>query len=116
MESRPSILIDMRKHRIRIHKQTLQAIGNPDFVMLVVNPKKHTLGIQPSMLDDKLALRIRKNTIRKDCELYSKSLMAALHELCPAWSETDSYRLEGEIIPTENMAVFSMRDYVVVER
>ena len=115
MESRPSILIDMRKHRIRIHKTTLQAIGSPDFVMLIVNPKKHTLGIQSSMLDDKLALRIRKNTIRKDCELYSKPLMAALHELCPDWDDRESYRMEGKIIADEGMAVFSMKDFSVLE-
>ena len=115
MMVRPTILIDMRKHRIRIHKHTLQAIGDPDFVMLIINPIEYTLGIKYGVPDDKLALRIRKSTLRNDYELYSKSLMAALHQLCPEWKERENYRLEGELIATENMAVFSMRDYTVVE-
>lgn len=41
-------------------------------------------------------------------ELYSKSLILALRKVCPDWSDTGKYRLEGEIIPTENMAVFDM--------
>lgn len=115
MMVRPTILIDMRKHRIRIHKHTLQAIGDPDFVMLIINPIEYTLGIMYGVPDDKLALRIRKSTLRNDYELYSTPLMAALHQLCPEWKERENYRLEGELIATENMAVFSMRDYTVVE-
>lgn len=115
MENRPSILVDMRKNRIRIHKNTLHALGTPDFVMLIVNPKKFTLGIKRSMLDDKLALRIRKNTISNGCELYSKLLMAALRKLCPDWNEKYSYRLEGEVIAEESMAVFSMKEFTLVE-
>ena len=115
MMVRPTILIDMRKHRIRIHKHTLQAIGNPDLVMLIINPIEYTLGIKYGVPDDKLALRIRKSTLRNDYELYSTPLMAALHQLCPEWKERENYRLEGELIATENMAVFSMRDYTVVE-
>ena len=107
---RPSILIDMRKHRIRIHKHTLRAIGDPEFVMLIINPIEYTLGIKCGVVDDKLALRIRKSNMRNDYELYSKSLMYALHELCPEWNGKKSYRIEGEIISGEHMAVFSMED------
>ena len=89
MMVRPTILIDMRKHRIRIHKHTLQAIGDPDFVMLIINPIEYTLGIKYGVPDDKLALRIRKSTLRNDYELYSTPLMAALHQLCPEWKERE---------------------------
>ncbi len=112
---KPSIVVDMRKNRIRIHKHTLRMIGDPDFVMLIINPATQTFGIKCSMLDDKLALRVRKSTIKNDCELYSKPLMAALHQLCPDWNKTYSFRLEGEVIADENMAVFSMRNFTVLE-
>ena len=62
MMVKPSILVDMRKKRIRIHKHTLQAIGNPDFVLLIINPEEHTLGVKCSTLDDKLAHRVVKLT------------------------------------------------------
>lgn len=115
---RPSIVVDMRKKRIRVHKRTLHALGDPDFVVLIINPEEQTLGIKCSMLDDKLAHRVHKSNMKKkDCyELYSKRLMAALHELCPGWDEKRNYRLEGEVIADEGMAVFSMKDYSVLER
>ena len=114
---RPSILVDMRKNRIRIHKNTLHALGNPNYVMLIVNPEEHTLGIKCSMQDDRLAHRIRRSTMQsRVCyELYSKRLMAALHKLCPDWSDKNNYRIEGELIAEENMAVFSMRDFTQIE-
>lgn len=113
---KPSILIDMRKNRIRIHKHTLRALGNPDFVVFIVNPEEYTLGIKCSTIDDKLAHRIRKNTLKKECEFHSKSLMAAFHNLCPDWEDKDSYRLEGKVIADENMAVFSMKNFIVLGR
>lgn len=113
---KPSILVDMRKNRIRIHKNTLRALGNPDFVVLIINPDEHTLGIKCSMLDDKLAHRIHKNTMKNDCELHSKPLMTALHRLCPDWDEKESYKLEGKVIADENMAVFSMKNFTVLGR
>jgi hypothetical protein len=115
---KPSIVIDMRKKRIRIHRHTLHALGDPDFVVLIINPEEHTLGVKCSMLDDKLAHRVHKSNIRKkDCyELYSKRLMTALHELCPGWGDRECYRIEGEIITEEKMAVFSMRDFARLER
>lgn len=41
---KPSLLVDIKKNRIRIHKNTLHALGNPCFVVLIVNPDEHTLG------------------------------------------------------------------------
>lgn len=113
--SRPSIVVDMRKNRIRIHKKTLHALGDPGFVVLIINPEEHTLGIKCSTLDDKLAHRIRKSTVKRDCELYSKSLMAAFHELYPDWDGRKCYRMEGELIAGEDMAVFSMRDSAALD-
>ena len=109
---KPSLLVDMKKNRIRIHKNTLHALGNPCFVVLIVNPEEHTLGIKCSSQDDKLAHRIKQSTMNsKVCyELYSKSLTLALRRVCPEWNDIGKYKLEGEIIHAENMAVFPMVD------
>lgn len=116
MMERPSILVDMRKGRIRIHKHTLQMLGDPDFVVLIINPEGQTLGVKCSNIDDKLAHRVHKNVKKKDCyELYSKSLITALHRLCPDWDDKVSYKLEGTLVGTDT-AVFSMKDYIVLER
>lgn len=112
---RPSIVVDMKKNRIRVHQKTLRALGDPGFLLLIINPEEHTLGIKRSTLDDKRAHRVHKSTVKKDCELYSKSLMSAFRELCPDWDGRKSYRIDGEIITGENMAVFSMKDSAVLD-
>ncbi len=105
-----TLLVDMKKNRIRIHKNTLRALGNPRFVVLIVNPEEHTIGIKCSSQDDKLSHRIRQSIMntKGSYELYSKSLISELRNVCPDWCDTGKYRLEGEIIPAENIAVFDM--------
>ena len=46
--SKPTILVDLKKCRIRIHKSTLHSIGEPDHILLLVNPKERTLAILSS--------------------------------------------------------------------
>jgi hypothetical protein len=41
--ARPAILVDLKKYRIRIHKNTLHSIGNPKHILLLVNPEERTL-------------------------------------------------------------------------
>jgi hypothetical protein len=41
----PSILIDIKINRIRIHKKTIHALGDPKYVLLLVNPKEATVGV-----------------------------------------------------------------------
>ncbi len=36
--SHPLICIDFKKNRIRIHRNTLRQIGNPEYIQLLVNP------------------------------------------------------------------------------
>ena len=40
-----SISIDLKKNRIRIHKNTLHAIGSPSYILLLVNPVENSLAI-----------------------------------------------------------------------
>ena len=37
-EYTPVILVDLAKDRIRIHRVTLNALQNPEYIMLIVNP------------------------------------------------------------------------------
>ncbi len=34
------LCIDLKKNRIRIHRQTLHLLGDPDYIQLLVNPSK----------------------------------------------------------------------------
>ena len=44
-EYTPVILVDLAKDRIRIHRVTLNALQNPEYIMLIVNPVEKSLGI-----------------------------------------------------------------------
>jgi hypothetical protein len=113
---KPAILVDLKKYRIRIHKNTLRSIGTPDYVLLLVNPEERTLAILRSERSDPRAHHINISSFKnsKSFELYSRSLVKKLRDVCSNWQDNQSYRLYGEIIPHEGMARFYMSESVQV--
>jgi len=116
--SRPAILVDLKKCRIRIHKNTLHSIGDPDHVLLLVNPEERILAVLSSDNSDPRAHKIIKvsSSSQKSIELYSRSLVKNLRNLCSYWQDNQSYRLYGEIILNEGVAQFHMDESVLVSR
>jgi len=116
--AKPVILIDLKKYRIRIHKNTLRSIGDPDYILLLVNPEERSLAILRSDRSDTRAHHIAWASLakRKSFEVYSRSLVKSLHEVCSNWQDNQSYRLYGEIIPNEGAAQFHMTESVLVNR
>lgn len=114
IEVRPAISIDLRKYRIRIHKKTLHSIGDPEYVLLLVNPEERTLAILRSSRSDPRAHHIAWASLvnKKSFELYSRSLVESLCDVCRNWKGNQSYRMYGEIIPNEGIARFFMSDAV----
>ena len=111
--TRPAISVDLKKHRIRIHKNTLRSIGNPDYVLLLVNPEDRTLAILRSNRFDPRAHHIIM-TNRTAIELYSRSLTKSLRDICSTWQDNQSYRMYGKTILVEGVAQFHMDDSVLV--
>jgi len=113
---RPIIMVDLKKYRIRIHKNTLRSLGDPKYILLLVNPEDRTLVILGSERSDPRAHHITKasNINNKSIELYSKSLIKSLCDICSNWQDCQSYRLYGEIIQNEGVARFHMSDAVLV--
>ncbi len=115
--TRPVILVDLKKYRIRIHKNTLRSIGTPNYVLLLVNPEERTLAILRSDRSDPRAHHITIDSSankKPSFELYSRSLVKSLRDICSSWQDSQSYRLYGEIIPNEGMARFYMSEAVLV--
>ena len=111
--TRPAISVDLKKHRIRIHKNTLRSIGNPDYVLLLVNPEDRTLAILRSNRFDPRAHHITM-TNRTAIELYSRSLTKSLRDICNTWQDNQSYRMYGKTILVEGVAQFHMDDSILV--
>jgi hypothetical protein len=115
--TKPAILIDLKKCRIRIHKKTLHSIGDPDNILLLVNPEERTLAILCSTHSDPRAHHIRWATLvnKKSFELYSTSLINSLRDICCDWQDNQSYRIYGDIIPSGGVAKFHMADCILVK-
>ncbi len=101
----PSITLDMKKSRIRIHKHTLNLMNDPRYVIILINPEHKTIGLRRSHKVPQ-AHRIISSP-NKDCELYSKELFLKLSTLSPHLHSGGSYRIEGKMI-SEALAVFDL--------
>lgn len=104
---RPSILVDLAKDRIRIHRVTLNALQNPEYILLIVNPIEKSLGIMRGEKDAPGAHKVRI-TGRACYELYSKALTQKFRQICTDWVETGRYHMIGTVVPDELVAKFSM--------
>lgn len=109
---KPAILVDLKKYLIRIHKDTLYSIGNPEYVLLLVNPNERTLAVLPSDRSDTKAHHISKSSIinKKSFEIYSTSLIQNLQNLCRDWENNKAYRIYGDIVPSQDIIRFKMSE------
>ena len=79
--SHPLICIDFKKNRIRIHRNTLRQIGNPEYIQLLVNPDQKMIGIKASCAEDKLAHKVKDYFVinGNSYELYSRESVSYTH-------------------------------------
>ena len=80
--SQPILCIDLKKNRIRIHKNTLHMLGDPEYIQLLVNPDTHMIAVRKSVRQDYLAHHVRAcySDIRNSYELYSRELLQTLKQ------------------------------------
>lgn len=118
--SRVFMSIDLKKYCIRIHKACLHLIGDPKYIQILVN------------LDD-MAVVIRSvdHTLRGDqtnkvnqtrfkstnsVEIYSRFFIRKLCQEIQDVKLGSSYRVAGEVIPEQRIAVFSLREFEEIRR
>ena len=113
-----TILIDLKKERIRIHRNTIRALGDPEAIVLIMNPKTQTLGIKCSSSDNRRAHKIRKQALvgKNSYELHSRALSKALLSVCPEWDKNANYRITGVSIPEEQMICFAMSEAIAIKQ
>ncbi len=105
-KNKPSLAIDFKRSRIRIHKQTLYLLGRPDYLQFLVNPGSHQLAIRSS--SNHRDERIRWNRIDENqcCEFYSKILMQRLHCVLFPTGDNILYKIYGQYSESENLVYF----------
>ncbi len=106
----PAILFDLKKNRIRIHQNTLKALNNPDYVLLLINPIERLVAVQASNGTDARAHRVSNKMFPNQCfEIYSASLLQQLR-LCSQWDKRHNYRIEGNHVNRLNAVQFDIRN------
>ena len=90
----PSILIDMKKKRIRIHKNSLKYLKNPKYVYLLINPNKKYIAIQRCDKKKRDAIKVSYSS-DKDCEIYSYGLLEQMAQLEHSLNEQTTFKLYG---------------------
>ena len=106
----PAIMFDFKKSRIRIHKNTLHALDNPAYVLLLINPIDRLIAVKANDGTDarahRVGLRASKN---KSFEIYSMALLDKLR-LCSEWDEKQSYRILGNHIEEQDLVQFKINE------
>lgn len=101
--------LDTKYNRIYIHKATLKAIGNPEFVALGIHSKSRKLVVLPSEADAPDAIRVRyaeDNT----CCIHSKPLLDGIRTVAPQFDQPRSYLLRGKLLTGQLAAAFDMNE------
>ena len=113
----PSICIDMKKGRVRIHKETLYMLGEPKYIEILVNPKKGGFIIRTSAGGkNSHTVELEKLVEIKQCyELYSRPFIREIRTLDDSLKTTRSYRISGYLNPERTAAFFSLDDATVID-
>ena len=105
--------ISAKYNRIYVHRTTLKAIGNPEFVSLGIHPKSKKLVVLAAEECDKEAMRIRYTEDNMFC-IYSKVLLDGICRVAPQIGAQDSCLLHGRLLKEQNAAAFDMNDIEII--
>ena len=105
-----TIAVDLKKYRIRIHRNTLALLGTPKYIQLLVSPSAKMMAIQGVDTRTRFTHRANLSALRPDnsYEIYSSLFVSQLLALVTDLDAKCTYRLTGEIITEENAAVFPL--------
>ncbi len=88
-------------------------LGDPDYIQLLVNPEDLFIAIRPVGKKAKLTHKIDwSKPAHSSYELCSKNLIETLGKVCPNWNSEKNYKLTGEIVESENVAMFDLKTIV----
>ena len=114
MSNELGLRLDVKYNRIYIHRATLKAIGNPEFVALGIHPQSRKLVVLPSAADTPDAIRIRY-VGNNPCCIHSKPLLDGIRAVVPQLDQPRSYLLRGKLLAGQPAAAFDMNEAETIE-
>ena len=113
------IAIDLKKNRIRVHKETLRLIGSPKYIQIMVDVDRSMLAIRATEKDSGscAAIKVDLPNLPADFsyEIYSKSLVGKLSKAFEYLEQGCAYRLTGYTLPEQQAAVFPIDSIQPIE-
>lgn len=94
--SSPGISFSINSGRITIFKQTLVALGYPEYFRFLFDPEEQFFGIEPCGIDDKGANRLPEVMTKDYYEIKSIDLVRFVYKSC-GWQKKLTYRAAGAV-------------------
>lgn len=113
-----SISILAKFRTIRVHKNVIRALKNPEFVCLRVNEDMSSIAILPCESSDLMSFRVPDGLLenqRTEMRIYSKSFIQTI--LSRNGLDTQaSYSLHGKFLEGSNAIIFSFSEDEIIKR
>ena len=108
----PMLVVDFKYNIIRIHRSTLDALGNPRYIEILVSPRQAKIAIraQEKQTITSQKVNLESLLLQRSIQLYSTDLVRELLEINPSWEDEQIYRMEGVLIDSENIVMFDGSD------
>lgn len=112
------ITIDLNDDLIRIPRVTINELGCPEFIQLLIHPEKRTLAIRTCSQGGAHTHRIKSALLNSEesYELHSRFLMKSLNQICGNLTEGKSFRIKGRMYEHKTLAVFLLEEAVPIGR
>ena len=112
----PILVVDLKYNIIRIHRSTLTALNNPRYIDIIVSPTKGKIGIRAQLerTPTSQAINTKALALQRSIQLYSTELLKELLTISPDWEEGHIYKMEGELIDSESIVIFSVSDSAII--
>ena len=119
-DSSITMALDMKKGRIRIHKNTLHILGDPQYIQILVNDATMQLALKcidkPCSGDQCHKTNVKNLGADESCEFYSFALVSKLRELIKEIDAKHTYRLtNGKHVKSHGIALFELSSIEKVE-
>jgi len=115
-----TISVDTKRYGIRIHKVLFRQLGEPKYIQLLVNPAERVVAIKTVEFERSASQTHRIDEKRMHSEhsyeIYSRSFICRLREVEPGIADGAVYRIAGVIVPSQNMAIFSLKTMKRMDR
>ena len=93
-QSAPGISFNVVTGRITIFKQTLVALGYPEYFRFLFSPEDMFFGVEPCGIDDEGANRLPDEITREQYDINSIGLVRFVYKTC-GWEKKLTYRIAG---------------------